>query len=132
MPGGKARSNRKISLENVFVMIGVAYAQGAGAPPAGGDILSMLPMFAMIFAVFYFMLIRPQQKKAKEQEDFLSNLQRGDKVMTGGGIHGQITGLTDSTVTLEIEDNARIKVHRGYILPIPPVEDKQAAPAKKG
>ena len=115
-------------------MIGVAYAQGAGAAagPAGGDILSALPMFAMIFAVFYFLLIRPQQKKAKEQQDFLTNLKKGDKVMTSGGVHGQITGLTDSAVTLEIADNVRIKVHRGYITPIPPVEDKQAAPVKKG
>ncbi|MCI5159549.1 MAG: preprotein translocase subunit YajC, partial [Candidatus Electrothrix sp. AUS1_2] len=81
---------------------------------------------------FWFLLIRPQQKKAKEQQDLLTNLQRGDKVMTGGGIHGQITGLTDSAVTLEIADGVRIKMNRGYVLPIPPVEDKQAAPAKKG
>jgi preprotein translocase subunit YajC len=111
-------------------MIGVAYAQGAAAAPAGGDILSALPMFAMIFAVFYFLLIRPQQKKAKEQQDFLSNLKKGDKVMTGGGIHGKITGLTDSAVTLEIADGVRIKVHRGYILAIPSTADTQAATQK--
>jgi preprotein translocase subunit YajC len=113
-------------------MIGVAYAQGAGAAgPVGGGIAQFIPLI-LIFIVFYFLLIRPQQKKAKEQQDFLTNLKKGDKVMTGGGVHGQITGLTDSAVTLEITDGVRIKVHRGYIAPIPPVEDKQAAPAKKG
>ena len=111
-------------------MIGVAYAQGTAAGPAGGGFAQFIPLI-LIFIVFYFLLIRPQQKKAKEQQDFLSNLKRGDKVMTGGGIHGQITGLTDSAVTLEIADGVRIKVHRGYIAPIPPVERKDVA-AKKG
>ena len=113
-------------------MIGVAYAQGAGAAgPAGGGIAQFIPLI-LIFIVFYFLLIRPQQKKAKEQQDFLNNLKKGDKVMTGGGIHGQITGLTDSAVTLEISDGVRIKVHRGYVLAIPSAADTQAAAAKKG
>jgi len=111
-------------------MIGVAYAQGAAAAPAGGGMTQFIPLI-LIFIVFYFLLIRPQQKKAKEQQDFLSNLKKGDKIMTGGGIHGQITGLTDSAVTLEIADNTRIKVHRGFVLAIPPVESKDVA-AKKG
>ena len=112
-------------------MTGIAYAQGAAASPAAGGIASFIPLI-LIFIVFYFLLIRPQQKKAKEQQDFLSNLKKGEKVMTGGGIHGQITGLTNSTVTLEIANNVRIKVHRGYILAIPSAEENQAAPAQKG
>ena len=112
-------------------MIGVAYAQGAAAAPAGGGLTQFIPL-VLIFIVFYFLLIRPQQKKAKEQQDFLTNLKRGDRVMTGGGIHGQITGLTDSAVTLEIANSVRVKVHRGYVLAIPPVEEKQAVPVKKG
>ncbi|CAK8710594.1 MAG: preprotein translocase subunit YajC [Candidatus Electrothrix sp. AW2] len=111
-------------------MIGVAYAQGAAAGPVGGGFAQFVPLI-LIFIVFYFLLIRPQQKKAKEQQDFLANLQRGDKVMTGGGIHGQITGLTDSTVTLEIAESIRIKVHRGYILAMPSIESKDTA-VKKG
>lgn len=116
-------------------MFGVAFAQGgtAAAPAAGGfaSFGQFIPLI-LIFVVFYFLLIRPQQKKAQEQQDFLSNLQKGDKVMTGGGVHGTITGLTDTAVTLEIADNVRVKVQRGYILPMPPAEEKQAAPAKKG
>ena len=111
-------------------MIGVAYAQGAAAAPAGGGMTQFIPLI-LIFIVFYFLLIRPQQKKAKEQQDFLSNLKKGEKVMTGGGVHGKITGLTDSAVTLEIAEGVRIKVHRGYILAIPPAADTQAA-VKKG
>lgn len=111
-------------------MIGVAYAQGAAAGSVGGGFTQFVPL-VLIFIVFYFLLIRPQQKKAKEQQDFLTNLKRGDKVMTGGGVHGKITGLTDSAVTLEIAESVRIKVHRGYILAMPLVESKDAA-VKKG
>jgi preprotein translocase subunit YajC len=111
-------------------MFGVAYAQGAAGAPAGGGITQFIPLI-LIFIVFYFLLIRPQQKKAKEQQDFLTNLKKGDKVMTSGGIHGQITGLTDSAVTLEVADGIRIKAHRGYVLGIPSVESKDVA-AKKG
>lgn len=96
-------------------MIDVAYA-AAGAPaPAQGGILSMLPL-VLIFIVFYFLLIRPQQKKAKEQQQFLSALEKGQQVVTSGGIHGKITGLTDKVVTLEIADNVRIKVSRAYVM----------------
>lgn len=116
-------------------MAEIAYAQSnpAAAPAVGG--MASLSQFApliLIFIVFYFLLIRPQQKKAQEQQSFLSNLQKGDKVMTGGGVHGTITGLTDTAVTLEIADNVRIKVQRGYVLPMPLSEEKQAASAKKG
>lgn len=94
--------------------LGVAHAAGAPASGAGG-IASFLPLI-LIFGVFYFLLIRPQQKKAKEQQLFLSNLQKGDAVVTSGGLYGTITGLTDTVVTLEIADNLRVKVSRQHIL----------------
>jgi preprotein translocase subunit YajC len=114
-------------------MLGIAFAQGSAAAPAAGGGFAAFGQFVpliLIFVVFYFLLIRPQQKKAQEQQNFLNNLRKGDKVMTAGGVHGTITGLTDSAVTLEISDNVRIKAHRGYILPLPSADDKQAAPAK--
>jgi preprotein translocase subunit YajC len=117
-------------------MAGIAYAQSAaGTAPAAGSGLASFGQFVpliLIFVVFYFLLIRPQQKKAQEQQGFLTNLKKGDKVMTGGGVHGTITGLTDTAATLEIADNVRIKVQRGYILPMHPAEEKQADSAKKG
>jgi preprotein translocase subunit YajC len=96
-------------------MTGVAYAAGpaAGAGGAGG-IASFIPLI-LIFAVFYFMLIRPQQKQAKLKQQFLNELKNGNKVITSGGIHGTITGLTDTVVTLEIADKVRIKVSRSSI-----------------
>lgn len=93
-------------------MSGIAYA--ANAAPQGG-IAPFIP-FVLIIVIFYFLLIRPQQKKAKEHQTFLANLQKGNAIVTSGGLHGKITGLTDTTVTLEIADNVRVKVSRPHIL----------------
>jgi len=94
-------------------MTSIAYAAN-GAAPQGG-IVSFIPLI-LIFVIFYFLLIRPQQKKAKEHQAYLSNLKKGDMVVTSGGLHGEITGLTDTVVTLEIADNIRVKVSRQHIL----------------
>ena len=94
-------------------MVSIAYAANGAAP--GGGIASFIPLI-LIFAIFYFLLIRPQQKKAKDHQIFLSNLKKGDQVVTNGGIIGEITGLTDRVVTLEIAENLRVKVSRQHIL----------------
>ena len=101
-------------------MISKAFAMGnpgtAGAQGAGGfGDFSFIIMMAVIFAIFYFLMIRPQQKKQKELKAMLDNLTHGDAVMTSGGIHGKVTGLTDAVVTLEIADKVRIKVARSAI-----------------
>ncbi|HHO48090.1 MAG TPA: preprotein translocase subunit YajC [Desulfobacteraceae bacterium] len=96
-------------------MIGTAFAQGGATPPAGSGFASFIPLI-LIFVVFYFLLIRPQQKKAKEHQIFLSALKKSDEVVTSGGIHGRITGLTDAVVTMEIAEGVRIKVNRSSIL----------------
>jgi len=93
----------------------VAYAMVA--PGGGGgasSLTSFLPLILM-FVVFYFLLIWPQQKKAKAHRQVLANLQKGDNVVTSSGIYGQITGLTETTVTLEIAEKVRIKVSRSAI-----------------
>ncbi|MDA3835546.1 MAG: preprotein translocase subunit YajC, partial [Spirochaetales bacterium] len=99
----------------------------AAAPAVGGSTSgAMIQQFALmgaIFAVFYFLLIRPQQKKVKAQQDFLGSLQKGADVVTTGGIFGKITGITDTVVTLEIADNLRIKVARQAITPLPTASD---------
>ncbi len=95
----------------------VAYAMGlpgGGGGQGGSQILSFLPII-LIFVIFYFLLIRPQQKRAKEHRNLLSNLKVGDQVITGGGIYGRITGLRDDVVTVEISDKVRVKVSRGHI-----------------
>ncbi|HHK60800.1 MAG TPA: preprotein translocase subunit YajC [Desulfobacterales bacterium] len=113
-------------------MVDIAYAQATGAaPPPGGGLASFIPLI-LIFIVFYFLLIRPQQKKAKEHQEFLRNLKKGDTVVTNGGLHGKITGLTDTVVTLEIADNIRVKVSRSHILGTPQTATAAEAPAKGG
>ena len=93
-------------------MIGTAHA--AGAAGAAGGFASFIPL-VLIFVVFYFLLIRPQQKQAKLHQTFLTELKKGNKVMTKGGVHGVITGLTDSVISLEIAKDVVIKVSRDGI-----------------
>jgi preprotein translocase subunit YajC len=95
-------------------MTSLAWAADAGPAAGPGGIASFIPLI-LIFVVFYFLLIRPQQKKVKEHQQFVANLKKGDAVVTNGGIYGEITGLTDTVVTLEIADNVRIKVARPNI-----------------
>jgi preprotein translocase subunit YajC len=80
----------------------------------GGGLGSFLPLILM-FVVFYFLLIWPQQKKAKAHRQVLANLQKGETVVTSSGIYGTITGLTDTVVTLEIAEKVRIKVSRSAV-----------------
>jgi preprotein translocase subunit YajC len=87
---------------------------GGGAAGGGGDI-SFIIMMAILFGIFYFLMIRPQQKKQKEIRAMIANLAHGDLVMTSGGIQGKVTALTDSIVTLEIADKVKIKVGRNFI-----------------
>jgi preprotein translocase subunit YajC len=97
-------------------MFGTTLAHAAGAAPAApNQLMSFVPL-VLIFVVFYFLLIRPQQKKAKDHQDFLANMKKGDVVVSSGGIIGTITGLTDTVITLEVADNVRVKVSRPYIL----------------
>jgi preprotein translocase subunit YajC len=97
-----------------------AYAQAAPAGPfGGGDYTSFLMMIA-IFAVFYFLLIRPQQKKAKEARAMLEALQKGDEIVTAGGVVGKISKLGDQYLTVEIAAGTEIMVQRGAVAQLLP------------
>ena len=85
-------------------MINLVYAMGtggAGGAGGGGGLGAFLPLI-IIFAIFYFLLIRPQQRKSKEHKQLLSELRKGDKVVSSGGLHGLITGMSDDVLTVEI------------------------------
>lgn len=88
------------------------------ADPAGGGLISFLP-FILIFFIFYFLLIRPQQKRQNEHDKMLETIEKGDDVVTSGGIHGKVTGTTDDVLTLEIAalkgERVRVKVSRSKI-----------------
>jgi len=90
-------------------MFDLVYAEGQG-----GGFGAFLPLI-IIFAIFYFLLIRPQQKKAKQHKQVLGSLKKGDRVVSSGGMHGVITGLTDDMVTMEISPKVRVKLSRSYI-----------------
>ncbi|MCS7261826.1 MAG: preprotein translocase subunit YajC [Aquificaceae bacterium] len=90
-------------------MIDLAFAQqtGHGASPAGA-LLFQLIFFVALFALFYFLLIRPQSKARKRHQQFLANLKKGDKVVTAGGVWGTVVEIGDQTVTLKVDANTRI------------------------
>ncbi len=101
----------------------------AMAPPAdgggGGGFISTIIMFGAIFLIFYFMIIRPQQKRAKEREKLLSNLQKGDKIVTNGGLHGTIAGLDEKTALIQVSDNVKLKFERSAITTVVASKDTQ-------
>ena len=107
----------------------IILALGAGGGEGGGGFQPLILMGAM-FAIFYFLLIRPQQKKNKEHRQMLSNLRKGDRVVTSGGIHGRITGMDESTLTVEIAEKVRVKVSRGNVAGLL-TPGSQAQPPKK-
>jgi preprotein translocase subunit YajC len=95
-----------------------AFAQdSAGAGGATGFLNLGNPMYLMIamLAIFYFLLICPQQKRQKEHKQMLANLQKGDTIFTAGGLRGKITGIDDAVITLEIADRVRVKVNRSAV-----------------
>lgn len=96
-----------------------AMAQG-GAAPAGGGLIEMVFMMAIFFAIMYFMIIRPQQKRAKEHRALLESLSKGDEVVTGGGLLGKISAINDSFIQIEIADNVHIKVQKQAIAAVMP------------
>jgi preprotein translocase subunit YajC len=100
-----------ISISNLF--ISNAYAEGA-APAAGGGIMDFLPLIALL-AVFYFLVLRPQQKRAKEMKAMLEAMQKGDEVVTNGGVLGRVTKVGESYVSVEIAEGVTVNVQKGAI-----------------
>jgi preprotein translocase subunit YajC len=101
------------------LLIEIAYAMGQ-APQGGqsggfGAILTSLTPLIFIFVIFYFLLIRPQKKKADEHKAMLANLKKGDKVITQGGIYGVIDSLDTTTITLKVAENVKMKFSRSAV-----------------
>lgn len=113
-----------IFVSNAFAMAGQP-GGGAGKEGGGGLLGLFLPMI-IVFGIFYLLLIRPQQKQQKKIRAMLEGMQRGDEVITRGGIHGRISGINESVVTLEIADNVKIKINKEYIGVVKGKEELQA------
>jgi preprotein translocase subunit YajC len=88
-------------------------------PPTDTSPFGMLFPIAAIFAIFYFLLIRPQQKRQRQQDTMIKSIEKGDSAVTSGGLHGKVTGVTDDVLTLEIAalkgERVRVKVSRARI-----------------
>lgn len=112
------------------MFVSPAWAQGAGGGGLGG-MEQLLPL-VLIFVVFYFLLIRPQQKKAKLHREMLGNLRRGDRIVTNGGLIGSITRVPNETeLIVEIADGVKVRVLRGMIAESLSKSDPAPAKSKK-
>lgn len=101
-----------ISVSQLF--ISNAYAEGGAAAPQDGGLMQFLPLVALL-AVFYFLILRPQQKRVKEQKAMIEALQKGDEVATAGGILGKVTKVNEESAAIEIADNVVIQVQKAAI-----------------
>lgn len=99
--------------------LGLTAMLAMAAPPGGGqgqgNWLSTLMPLVVIFAIFYFLMIRPQQKQQKKHREMLGALKKGDKVVTRGGIMGTVYGIAENIVTLEVAENVRVKITRDAV-----------------
>ena len=92
----------------------IAWAQGAGGAAGPGPLVNLMPI-ALMFIILYFLMIRPQQKRAREHETMVQNLKRGDDIVTNGGIHGRIQTIADKILSVEVAPNVRIRFDRDQV-----------------
>ena len=104
-------------------MVSIAYAMGQGGAPEGGaaGYASFIPLILM-FVIFYFLLIRPQQKKQKDHEKLVAGVKTGDKVVTAGGIHGIVANVKETTFLLKVADNVKLEVDKNSIASVSKAE----------
>ncbi|SHI59155.1 protein translocase subunit yajC [Malonomonas rubra DSM 5091] len=96
-------------------MVSEAYAMAGGAAQGGQQGYEGLIMLVAMFAIFYFLLIRPQQKRAKQHKELIGNLKQGDTIVTAGGIHGKVASVEETTVTIEVATGVKIKMNRSSV-----------------
>jgi preprotein translocase subunit YajC len=111
-------------------MIDLAYAMAPspGGGGNGGGMLQILPLMIGMFAIMYFLIIRPQQKQKRERENLLRAIKKGDRVVTSGGLYGTVVGLSEHTVTLKVADQVKLDFERSAIGRIVPVAgDKESS-----
>jgi len=100
-------------------LISPAWAQGASAPNSGDIFIQLFPLI-LLFIVFYFLLIRPQAKRAKEHKQMIDSLRKGDEIITNGGLLGKITECGESFIQIEVAPNTEVKVQRAMIAQVMP------------
>lgn len=100
----------------LFIPVAIAFAEDApqATTPGLSGIMSIAPLI-ILFVIFYFLLIRPQQKRAKEHKQMISAIQKGDQVVTTGGIHGRVASVNEDSISVEIAEGVKVKVSREAI-----------------
>ena len=101
------------------MFISEAWAQAAGGSAGGLEMITSIAPFILVFIVMWFLLIRPQQKKQKEHRAMVAALKRGDRVVTNGGIYGQVSHVADDHLMVEIADGVKIKIVRDAVAAVP-------------
>ncbi|MGH7402913.1 MAG: preprotein translocase subunit YajC [Candidatus Rokuibacteriota bacterium] len=108
-------------------MVDLAYAMAPSPGGDGGGILSILPLMIGMFAIMYFLIIRPQQKQRRERATLLQAVKKGDRIVTTGGLYGTVVGLSEHTVTLKVADQVKVDFERSAIGRIVPAAgDKES------
>jgi len=97
------------------LLFGMGETQGQAQGGGSGQLLTMLGTFGLIIVVFYFLVIRPQNKKKKDAAKMLENMKRGDRVVTIGGLHGSVDSVRDNEVVLKVDDNVKLKFSKSAI-----------------
>ncbi len=100
-------------------------AMAGGAEAEGGGIISVVIMMALIVGIFYFLVIRPQKKQQQERQEMIDSLREGQRVVTTGGIHGQITSISDNTVKLNVARDIKLTFNKNSIMTVKGEEDEQ-------
>lgn len=98
-----------------------AYAQAAGAAPSGSNIAVLVGQFVLLGAIFWFLIIRPQQKRMKEHRAKIDAVKKGDTVVTGGGVIGKVTKVDENEVEVEIASSVRIRVVKATLTDVQPL-----------
>jgi len=100
----------------LFIPVAIAFAEDApqAAAPGVSGLMSIAPLI-ILFVIFYFLLIRPQQKRSKEHKQMISAIQKGDQVITTGGIHGRVASVNEDSISVEIAEGVKVKVSREAI-----------------
>ena len=117
-------------LANLPLLLGQPAGGGTGQQGSGGgSMVTMLATFALIIVIFYFLIIRPQRKKQKDTQSMLSNIRKGDRVSTIGGIRGTVHAVKESTVVLKVDDNAKIEFNKNAFSAVLERREEEASEA---
>lgn len=111
------RNKMVISGASLTLMAAPAFAQVAGAPP-GPSLIMQLVFFLPLILIFYFLLIRPQQQRAKKHAEMIAAIKRGDTVVTSGGLIGKVNKVTDGEISVDLADNVRVRVVKSMVLEV--------------